>query len=76
MSQWVDLILIKPYLDIVLKEKIMMRSLSAVAIALGLLLASGCMSSQMASLQQKCNAGDQNACTQLQAPPPTPGGVQ
>jgi hypothetical protein len=49
-------------------EKIIMGKLSIVAIALGLLLAAGCSSQEMADLQKKCNDGDQSACAQVRAP--------
>ena len=47
-----------------------MCRLSIAAIAFGLLLAEGCMSQHMATLQQECSGGDQNACTQVRAPNP------
>ena len=52
------------------EEKIIIRRLSIVAIAFGLLLAEGCMSQHTAALQQGCSSGDRNACEQVMAPNP------
>jgi hypothetical protein len=57
------------------REAIMTR-LSVVAIALVLVLATGCSShEEMQEIQQKCNGGDKDACAQLRPVPilPRPG---
>jgi hypothetical protein len=48
----------------------MMLRLSMAAMTLTLLVAAGCASQDQAALQQKCNAGDQNACVELAGGPP------
>ncbi len=47
----------------------MMLKLSMAAMTLTLLVAAGCASQDQAALQQKCNAGDQNACVELAGGP-------
>jgi len=47
-------------------EMTMSRGL-VIALALGLMFATGCGSQEMQALQQKCNAGDKSACAQIQS---------
>ena len=53
-----------------------MSRLSVIAIALGMLFAAACSSQEMQALQQKCNAGDKSACSQISqsggSAPPAP----
>jgi len=42
-----------------------MFKLAKFAVALALLLATGCASEESAALEQKCNGGDQDACRQM-----------